>query len=347
MENQIAVTERQKTVLAAVVNAYIKTGCPIGSKAVAREFRFEISSATVRNEMSELEENGFITHPHISAGRVPTDKGYRYYVDSLMQVSSVEPNEAAWVAWEFRQKAGSVEDLIDRTIQILAALTEQAAWIVYPGWEMLVLKHIELIPFRQRRLVVVWTATSGFVQNKVVELPVDVSENELSRLNYFLNGELSGKYFSEIPKYLNSRLAEANDAVLSLYRAARLVAERVFGGLDERRFVLHGARHIFRQPEFRDQNKTRLLARLLERTNTLRELFMEPVSSGQVRVKIGRENHPEETWDFSTVMAPYHFQDQSLGTLGILGPTRMPYARVIALVDCVARRLTNGIEALV
>ncbi len=340
-------SERQKEILAIIVDFYTKTTEPVGSKVVSEHFSTDISSATIRNEMSELESLGFINHPHTSAGRVPTDSGYRFYVDALIKEKSVQAAETSLIAWEYRQKAKSIEELVERTARVLSSMTEQAGWVLFPDFNELVLKQIELIPYGRSHLLVMWASTSGFVQNKMVDMEEEIPMEEVARLNHFLNSELSGKKFSEIPEFLSERLLKVRDSAAILYRIALQIAERALVIEEERKLALDGSRFILRQPEFQASEKARLLSRVLETKETLRSAINEPLRAGEIRVRIGKENLPQEIRDCTLVFAPYHCQNQLLGTVGILGPTRMPYAKVISLVDHVARRLTDSIERLI
>jgi len=348
MNNQTQnLSDRQREILSIIVDFYTKTVQPVGSKAVSENFSSDVSSATIRNEMGELEEFGLINHPHTSAGRIPTDLGYRYYVDSLLKEKAVQAAETALIAWEYRQKAKSIEELVDRTARVLSSMTEQAGWVLFPNFRELILKQIELIAYGRSHLLVMWASTSGFVQNKMVDMEEMIPAEDIARLNRFLNSELVGKRFSEIPQFLAGHLANVRDSAAVLYRTALQIAERALVEEEERKLTLDGSRFILRQPEFQTSEKARLLSRVLETKDTLRAVIEEDLCAGEVRVRIGHENISQEIRDCTIVIAPYHFKNQMLGTLGILGPTRMPYARVISLVDHVARRLTDSIERLI
>ena len=195
-------TERQREVLTIIVDTYVRSACPVGSKMVAESCLTNVSSATIRNEMGTLEEYGYITHPHISAGRTPTDKGYRFYVNTLLAEKSIEPPEASLIAREYRQKVKNIEELIERTSKILSFLTEQTGLILYPSQKELVLKRIELIPYGCRHLLVIWATTTGIVQSKMVNMEEEVQSEELIQLTRFLNAELVNKCFDEILSHL-------------------------------------------------------------------------------------------------------------------------------------------------
>jgi len=340
-------TERQKTILSVIVTLYTQTVSPVGSKVIADRYLKHTSSATVRNEMAGLEQMGYINHPHTSAGRVPTDKGYRYYVDSLNESRGVDSAEAGLIAREFRQQVKSIEELIERTSKVLSFLTEQAGVVVYPTGAELALKRLQLIPHARHHLLVVLVATTGIVQSKIVDLEEEIPEEDLNRLSQFLNTELSGRLFVDIPAYLSLRFSDMQDAAVRKFQFVRDFIQNVFKSSGERKVYVDGSRFVLKQPEFRsDARKTRLFFRALENKEEFLNVFDEPLEPGEVRVRIGRENLQEEIWDCALVTARYHAQNRPLGALGVLGPKRMPYGRVISLVEHISRRLSDAFEEL-
>ena len=283
-------TERQKEILAIIVNSYVEMVSPVGSKMIAERYLPGVSPATIRNDMANLEELGFITHPHTSAGRVPTDKGYRFYVNVLLKTRSVDSSEAGLIAHEYRQKVRGIEELMERTSKILSFLTEQAGVVLYPSQKELVFKRIEFIGYGESHLLVLWMSTTGLIQNKMVDMEERVPNEELSRLANFLNAELSGKRFSDILPYLEERFLLAKDSLAYFYSLAQAIVSRTLEFDQEKRFCLDGSRFVLKQPEFQgDVLKTRMFFRTLETKETLREAFDQKLLLGEVRVRIGAE----------------------------------------------------------
>ena len=340
-------TLRQQQILALIVTSYIETVAPVGSVVISQKFNRDISSATIRNDMVTLEEAGYITHPHTSAGRIPTDKGYRLYVDSLLKAKAVDPSEAGLIAREYRQRINNIEELIERTSKILSFLTEQAGIVVYPSEQDLVLKKIQLIAYGSSHLIVVVIATNGMVFNKIVNMDEEITEQELIRLNHFLNSELPGCYYREIGLHLDKLFSETKDSLARQFAAVRHLLADAFECEKSRKLSLDGSRFVLKQPEFQgDAIKARLFFKALESRDAFQELFHEQLLPGEVRVKIGSENTHRDIWDCTLVTSQYFFRNQSLGTLGVLGPKRMPYARVISLVHHVAMRLSDAFDQL-
>ncbi len=341
-------TERQREILSVVVNAYVETACPVGSKMVTARYSDDLSSATIRNEMALLEAQGYITHPHTSAGRIPTDKGYRFYVDTLLKEKPIEPSEAGLIAREYRQKVKGIEELIERTSKILSFLTEQAGLVLYPSPRELVLKRLELISYGHAHLLVIWATTTGIVQSKMVDMEEEIESEDLARLSRFLNAELTGKNFGEILLHLGTCFANAKDFLARQYSKAQRIVSQTFEIEDERKLSLDGSRFVLKQPEFReDAAKAKTFFRALETKEALQEVLRENLAPGEIRVRIGSENSQKEIWDCTLVTTQYYFQNRSLGTLGVFGLKRMPYGRIIPLVDYIARRFSEALESLV
>ena len=337
-------TDRQKNVLRIIVSTYVKAASPVGSRTISKFFHDEISPATIRNEMHELEEREFIKQPHTSAGRVPTDKGYRYYVDCLMPETKVAPHVATLVAREFRNEMDNMDMLIERTSRILSTLSEQAGFVVFPSFEHLILKRIELARMARQHLLVVWVTENGFVQNQVIDMKEEIPDSELLRIGNFLNCELQGVLLEHVKDFLAQKMSEAQDSLRSLFQTAASIISESFPRLGQKRLALEGSRYILEQPEFRNWEKSRQLFRMLESKESLVHLLDQSSEREGVHVQIGVEHHCADIWDCSFVSASYRMNQKTLGTLGILGPRRMPYDRVISLVDLVSRRLGEVLE---
>lgn len=333
-------TNRQKDILRVIVSLYVKTVTPIGSRTIAKSYRDAMSPATIRNEMHDLEERGFIQQPHTSAGRIPTDKGYRHYVDHLKLETAVPRHIAALVAREYRERMDNIEALFERTSKILSSLSEQAGLVIFPTFEGLTLKRIELTLLSNRHLLVVWVTSNGFVQNKLINSH-EIPEADLARINRVLNEELSGVLMSEVKKRLLEKLKVQHQR---LYQSAQTIVKESLPNSQSRRLALEGSRFILDQPEFQDWEKSRRLFKTLEEKEFLTDLVQTRTEHEGVNVQIGLEHRCEDIWDCSFVTARYQVNQKVVGSLGILGPRRMPYERVISLVDYVSRRFSEALE---
>ena len=336
--------QRQKDVLRMIVSTYVKTVNPVGSRTIAQYYQNEFSPATIRNEMHDLEEREYISQPHTSAGRIPTDKGYRYYVDHLMPESKVPVHAAALVAREYREHMDNMEALVERTSRILSTLSEQAGFVVFPVFEELTFKRVELTSLGHSRLLVVWVADNGFIQNRVIDMKEGIPEVELERINRFLNQELSGCLLAEVESYLTGQLERASDTLKNLYRAASSIVRDGFPKTLERKLSVQGSRYILEQPEFKDWEKSRGLFKVLDSKESLVDLCHVKTGHTGVRVQIGSEHQCDDIRDCSLITAEYWVNQKPTGMLGVLGPRRMRYDQTISLVDFMSRRFGELLE---
>ena len=338
----IDLTSRQNDILRIIVSVYIKTVTPVGSRNISKFYQDALSPATIRNEMHDLEEKGYIKQPHTSAGRIPTDKGYRHYVDHLMLAVALPPHVVALVAREYRERMDTVEILFERTSKILSSLSEQAGLVVFPTFDGLTLKRIELTQLGVKHLLVVWVMSNGFVQNKIIDSH-DMPAIDLERINRVLNEELGGALMLEVRDRLTDK-ANVQHSLQRLYQSAQMIVRESLPNAQIRRMALEGSRFIFDQPEFHDWEKSRRLFKTLEEKEFLTDLLQTGSNHEGVSVQIGVEHHCEDIWDCSFVTAQYRVNQKVIGSLGVLGPRRMPYERVISLVDYVSRRFGEALE---
>jgi len=337
-------TDRQNEVLGILVGIYTRNGKPVGSQRIAEGERMGLSSATIRNVMHSLEECGLIEQPHLSAGRIPTDRGYRYYVDHLMKETSVPPHVASMVAREYRSRGDNLENLVEKTSEILSELSVQAGFVVFPHFESLAFNRIQLAPLSSKRILVVWIAGNGFVENHTVELEESMPDEELNRISVFLNREFQGLYLDELKHHLDEKVRTAVGPSLSLYQRALGIVSKGFPALAARRISIKGSHHLLDQPEFLDSERSHRLFRVLKTPDSLLRLLGCTVDTEGVHVHIGVENQDDDVCDCSLVAASYHVRDRYVGNLGILGPKRMRYDQAVSLVDYVSRRFGEALE---
>ncbi|OGW81003.1 MAG: heat-inducible transcription repressor HrcA [Omnitrophica bacterium RIFCSPLOWO2_12_FULL_44_17] len=338
-------SERQKRILGSIVEMYVSTVNPVGSNSIIGFSRDRISSATIRNEMHELEKLGYVTHPHTSAGRMPTDKGYRYYVDCLLRGVRLNSRDAMKIAQEFEANLSSVESLMERTTKILSTISEQVGMVVFPSFETLVLKKIELTILSRGYLLVVWVTQNGFIQNRVVDMKEEILEAELARICHFLNEELHGMPLSDIEFYLTRKLEEVHDSLHKLYEEARSIIQNSFPREMPGRLRIEGSHYVLEKPEFENWEKSKRFLKMVEERESLLDFIQQSVRPEPgVQVYIGEEHNCEDIRDCSLVTAPYFVRRRVLGSVAVLGPRRMAYNRIISIVGCVADRLSSELE---
>ena len=335
--------ERKLAVLRAIVEDYVATQEPVGSKALVDRHRLGVSPATVRNDMAALEEEGFITQPHTSAGRIPTDKGYRLFVDRLSQVKPLSAAEKRAIA-TLLQGAVDLDDVVQRSVRLLAQLTRQVAVVQYPTLSRSTVRHVEVVPLTGSRLLLVLILSTGRVEQRVVELPDPLDEDAVSEIRSKLNRAVIGE-----------RLADASDRLVQLPDEfepgrrppiAALVASLVEAMSDHRsdeRVAVGGTANLARFGEGFDQSIKPMLEALEEHV-VLLKLLGEATSSSTVTVRIGHEGPYQELATTSVVATGYGPGEEALATLGIVGPTRMDYPGTMAAVRAVARYVSRILD---
>src|SRR3989338_3431025 len=242
------------------------------------------------------------------------------------------PHVAALVAREYRDKIHHIETLVVRTSKILSTLSEQAGLVIFPSFEQLALKRIELTPIGRQHLLVVCVTNSGFIQSSMIDMKEVIPESELSRLNRFLNQELEGVLLADIHTHLADRLEQAQDSLRALYKAAHAIVLESFPKAAERRIALEGSRHVLEQPEFQNFEKSRRLFKMLESKESLMNLIHGTSEHPGAQVQIGLEHQCQDMRDCSFVTAQYRVNERIVGTLGVVGPRRMHYDRIVSLV---------------
>lgn len=340
---------RRSRIFSEILNLYIQTALPVGSRTIARRLRNSLSPATIRNVMADLEELGYIGHPYTSAGRVPTDQGYRYYVDDLMERIRLTQAEEQSLRAAFEKRHREVEEIIVRTSQLLSELSHQASMVLFSGLAQDTFKRIALIPLdpSSNRLLVVFVTGSGLVHNYKIELESPLDEILLGRLTRILNQELEGMPLSQVEPHLKRKILMERDSLYYLFRQAMEIIKATILTAREERLWMEGASHVLEQPEFHDIDRTRSLLRLMEERETLLQLLRQELEQEvKCRVYIGSEMESAAMSGYSLITCSYKVGDRVLGVIGMLGPTRMEYPRAVALVDQAARMLGNTISRM-
>lgn len=326
--------DRKLAVLRAIVQDYIQTNEPVGSKALADRHKLGVSSATIRNDMAALEEEGLISAPHTSAGRIPTDAGYRIFVDKLNTIKPLSTGERKAIQ-TFLDQAVDLDDVMNRTVRLLAQLTKQVALVQYPSLGRSAIRHIELVIAGEKRLLLIVIADTGRIEQRVIESPIAINDELLSELRTKFNTALDGQYFTEVPSRLESITDQFAPNVRPL--VASLVATLIesVAAQTEGRVVVGGTSNLARIGTDFLTSVGPVLEALEEHVVLLR-LMGEAAEPDAITVRIGHENPVEELHSASVVTAGYGSGSQSLAHMGVLGPTRMDYASSMTSVRAVA-----------
>ena len=334
---------RKITILKAIIKTYLETGEPVGSRTISKYSELKLSSATIRNEMSDLEEMGYIIQPHTSAGRIPSDKGYRFYVDQIMQEKD---NEVTEFKDMMVQKVDKLELVLKKMAQVLAANTNYAAMISGPSYHKTKLKFIQLSRVEAHKLLVVVVVEGNIVKNTMIDIAEELGEQELLNLNILLNSSLNGLTIEEINLDIINRLKEdagIHSQVVEL--VLNEVAEAIKAGGEDLQIYTSGATNIFRYPELSEGDKASKLIGTLEHKEMLQEFVSEVNTENGgdagIQVYIGDETPVQSMKDCSVVTANYDLGGGLRGTVGIIGPKRMDYEKVLGTL----RNLMSQLDA--
>jgi heat-inducible transcriptional repressor len=330
----VTLDERKLEVLRAIVEDYISTEEPVGSKALAERHHLGVSPATIRNDMALLEEEGYLAQPHTSAGRVPTDKGYRLFVDRLASLKPLTSAERRAIA-SFLDGAVDLDDVLHRTVRLLAQLTRQVAVVQYPSLTRSTVRHLEVVHLAPTRLMLVLITDTGRVEQRMVELPAVVSEELVAELRSTLNANLRERRLSDAPEIVTGLPDSVGPELRPVLTMLTSVLLETLVERPEERVVLGGTANLTRSAL--DPGTIRPVLEALEEQVVLLRLIGEVQSPSRVLVRIGGENPYEGLRSTSVVTVGYGQGDRALGGLGVLGPTRMDYAGTMSSVAAVAR----------
>jgi heat-inducible transcriptional repressor len=325
--------DRKLAVLRAIVEDYVSTNEPVGSKNLVDRHSLDVSPATIRNDMAVLEEQGFIVQPHTSAGRVPTDKGYRLFVDRLTGVKPFSSAERRAIE-TFLNGAYDLDDVVMRTVRLLAQLTRQVAVVQYPSLTRSAVRHIELVPLSPQRLLLVLITDTGRVEQRSVELPGPVGDDSITHLRGVLNASLDGHRLTDVTSAVTDLPERINPADRSVAAAVLSVIFETLVERHEERVVVAGAANLAPADFARGLHE---VLEALEEQVVLMRLLGESGDQASVTVRIGAENQVEGLESTSLVAAGYGSGEQALARLGVLGPTRMDYPTAMGAVRAVAR----------
>jgi heat-inducible transcriptional repressor len=342
--SDVTLTDREQAVLDAVIRTYVETAEPAGSRTVARRHRLGVSPATVRNTMADLEEKGFLYHPHTSAGRIPTDQAYRYFVDTLMRPRKLTQAQRRKLRQEIGEgEFGPLERLVRRATQAMSLLTGELGVAIAPSVDEVVLEGLELLALDSEKVLLVLRLRNGIVRTVYVDLPISIPGETLLAVTVVLNERLAGQSMAEIRSTLPDRLrdvAPADDASAELLNIFLQSGEDFFDLSGDDAIHLGHTSVLASQPEFESGPDLRGLIELTERRDLLMSVLTRRAPGSGLQIRIGSENEAPELTGFTLVTEEYRLGDLS-GVIGVIGPTRMPYARVVAIVDSTSRLVSE------
>ncbi|QHE53044.1 heat-inducible transcriptional repressor HrcA [Pontibacillus sp. HMF3514] len=332
-------TERQLLILQVIIDDFIQSAQPVGSRAISKKDEVSFSSATIRNEMADLEELGFLEKTHSSSGRVPSEKGYRFYVDHLMSPFDLPKNEKSFIQQAFANQLLEFEKVVQQSARVLSDLTNYTSIILGPEVYETKLKQLQIISLSDHTAVAILVTNTGHVEHRSFTIPVRIEPHDLEKMVNILNERLQGvpiihlnrKLRTEIASLLRKHTHESDKAYE--YLQAALFEEQPV------KLYVGGKTNILMQPEFKDIDKIRSLYSMIEEENEIAHLLRH--DSQDIKVSIGQENEIEAMQDLSIITASYSLGDEQMGTIALLGPTRMEYSKVISLLNLLSNRMTK------
>ena len=341
---------RERQVLEAVIRSYVETAEPAGSRTLSRRFGLGVSPATIRNTMSDLEEKGFLFHPHTSAGRIPTNKAYRLYVDSLLSFPPIKAAETDRLAEELSNGTGSspIESILRRAAQTLGVLTQELGVALGPRLDRSILRRLDLVRVSSERLLMVLTLERGVMRTVFVEVTGEIADTALAEVTAVLNERLGGLSIQQIRSSLPARLRDtrADRGASELLNIFLQEGEQLFDAalpMPDTDVVLGAASVLAEQPEFSGADRLRRLLALTETPQALGDAIRKRIHAPGISITIGAEHDDPRFEDFTVVTAEYHVGTLA-GVIGVIGPTRMPYEKVISLVSHTSQLLSDLLD---
>lgn len=336
-------SEREREILQNLIDHYILTADPVGSRVIANKYSMGLSPATIRNTMQDLEEMGLISQPHTSAGRVPTDTGYRVFVDMLLKPAPLSSAEKTIIQKMISSPANrGIDAILGQTSKVLGDITNQLGITVSPKFEKGVLTGIDLIPVAEGKILLVVAVKSGLARTILLEVESIIDTGELKLMESVLNERLTGLTLGQIKNTLSKRLSDTacSPKLIKMFIDSEV---EIWDGEPNKKLHVTGTDNLIIQPEFADRERLTDIIKLLEEKNELKS-FMESKSSGEgIIITIGNENTIDEIRDCSLVTSSYKIGKIS-GTIGVIGPTRMPYSKLVSIVQYTARSLTDALS---
>jgi heat-inducible transcriptional repressor len=339
--------ERAQLLLKALIENYIRDGQPVGSRTLSRDSGLSLSSATIRNVMADLEDLGFVASPHTSAGRIPTDKGYRFFVDTLLKLKPLRDEEIADIQRRLGVDASRGKSLVQTVSQMLSSVTRMAGLVTLPNPKYVALSHIEFVALSENRALAVMVMDNREVQNRVVQLERKYSTEELRRAANYLNESFSGRSLPDVRAQLVRQLQETRQHMNQLMLDAIQVAQKVFEPEPDARveYVMSGETNLMGFAELSNVDRLRRLFEAFNEKHDILRLLDGCLRADGIQIFIGQESGYRILDDISVVTAPYMLDNKVVGVLGIIGPTRMAYERVIPIVDVTAKLLGSALNA--
>ncbi|MCK4503248.1 MAG: heat-inducible transcription repressor HrcA [Desulfuromonadales bacterium] len=339
-----SLNERSQNILEAIVEDYISSAEPVGSRAISRKHNFNLSPASVRNVMADLEDMGLLCSPHTSAGRIPTGKGFQYYIDTLLEVRDLNQIEKKNLHNSYRFQNMKMEDIMQEVGRVLSGLSQYTGLVMAPKFISTVFRQIEFLRLSQGRLLMIYVSETGLVQNKVIEADPTLTTSDLEQIGNYLNSELNGLSIHEVRSKLKRELQEDQSHFDKLKKRALSLSCAALQDDVEDQLYVSGASLMLGQPEFSTPEQMQRMIQTLESKKNLIELLDRGQSAEGVQIFIGSESSHVDLSDCSLITSNFSNQKGAIGTLGVIGPVRMNYSQVVPIVDFTAQLVSRVLD---
>ena len=334
--------ERSKKILKELVSHYCLTGEPVGSRTLSKKMKLGLSPATIRNVLADLEQMGYISQPHTSAGRVPTDRGYRFYVNHLMRNYDLNSSQKEMIESQIQRRGGDLQNLLLLTTELMSHLSHSIALAVTPNLEKLVLENIEFVQINSCRVLTIVITRGGVVTNKVIDLDEPLTQAELTRIANYIRSEFNSQTLPTIRKRILELMKQEQSRYDQLIKRAMILSSKIVEATSEtENLVVTGAAQLVHYPEFANIQATRGILEALEEKSKIVRILTKFIEGEGIHIIIGSETGDPELKGLSLISSPYRYHEEAVGTLGVLGPTRMEYGRVVPLVEHIAKVVSS------
>ena len=337
-------SHRARRILSAIVDKYIQEGIPIGSKSLSLADNIGLSPASIRNVMSDLEELGFIASPYTSSGRVPTSKGYRFFIDSLLKLQPVEATELERIKKRVNLHESNSRELAISVSNTLSAITKLAGIVTIPKQQVTRLKEIDFIKLSEKRILAIIVMNETEVENRILQMKRDYSKDELKQASNYINTHYKGRSLSYIKKHLINELMQTKESVNSLMSDLIDIADQVLDFAESDEYIVAGQRRLMDFHELSDIKKLRQLFDAFKEKQQLLELLDKSMSTDGIQIFIGEESGYQMFDNCTLITSPYTTEDGAIGVLGVIGPTRIAYQKVIPIVEIIAKLLGKSLK---
>lgn len=335
-------SSRNKQIFTSVIHEYILTAEPVSSRKIAKKYNLDLSPATIRNAMADLEELGYFYQPHTSAGRVPTEKGFRFYVDSLLENRELPLDTKKAIRKKYRKTPSRSADFLRETSKILSEFTHGTGIVMEPRFVDTVFRRIAFVFIATGRILAIFVSQSGFVQNRVIEIEEEnITKDDLEKFSRYLNETLSGLTLREVRYKILSEMRKEQNVYNTLLSRALRLGQSALGSNSDVEVYVEGQTNLLDFPEFAEIERMKALFRAFEEKTILLKILDKALEQKGLQIFIGSENQLQEMEDCSFVLSPYSQEKNALGALGVMGPTRMNYNDIVPVVEYIAKLLSE------